>query len=65
MVWGIMLMYLRPGSVFDGHPALRVSQKLKCQFHHKPKWRTYRITHPISSHLEKGPKMTTEKKENY
>lgn len=52
MVWEIMLMYLRPGSVFDGHPALRVSQKLKCQFHHK-------------SHLEKGPKMTTEKKENY
>lgn len=27
-----------------GRPAHRLSVHMKCQFHHKPKWRTYRIS---------------------
>jgi len=65
MGWGIMLLYQSPGSVFDGRPALRVSQKLKCQFHHKPKWRTYRITHLISKRGHGWRLRQAKKKKNY
>lgn len=48
-----------------GRPARRLSVHMKCQFHHKPKWRTYRISFHKEGTRHRQRDKRGKSKENY
>lgn len=48
-----------------GRPAHRLSVHMKCQFHHKPKWRTYRISFHKEGTRHRQRDKRGKSKENY